>query len=148
MRAVCQRVLSSTLTVENEVISKISQGLLVYIGFSVEDTKESVVKSLNKISGLRIFEDSNNKLNLSLKDISGEIMIVSNFTLYGDCTHGFRPSFTRSAKFDDAKELYDFSLKYLADNGYVVKKCVFGGDMIIDSVADGPVNIIIDSEDL
>ena len=75
-------------------------------------------------------------------------MLVSNFTLYGDCSHGFRPSFIQSAKFEEAKELYDFSLMYLADTGINVKQCVFGADMKIVSEADGPVNIIIDSEDL
>ena len=148
MRAVCQRVKKATLYVNQELISDINDGFLVYIGFSTEDTKESIVKALTKISGLRVFDDSEGKLNLSLADVGGQMLLVSNFTLYADCSRGYRPSFINSAKFDNANSLYQYSLDFIKSKGIDVKPCVFGGDMIIDSVADGPINIIIDSEDL
>lgn len=148
MRAVCQRVKKATLFVEDKKISEIAKGFLVYIGFFEEDTTESIQKSLKKVCGLRVFDDCDGKLNLALSDVGGEILLVSNFTLYGDCSRGFRPSFVKSAKFDYANELYKFSLNFIAEAGISVKPCVFGGDMQIESVADGPINIIIDSEDL
>ncbi len=148
MRAVCQRVKNATLFVDNKEISKIDKGFLVYIGFCEQDTTQSIQKALKKVCGLRVFDDSDDKLNLSLLDVDGKILLVSNFTLYGDCSRGFRPSFVKSAKFDYANELYQFSLKYISEYGIDVKPCVFGGDMSIESVADGPINIIIDSEDL
>ena len=148
MRAICQRVKSASLIVGDKLISEIKKGFLVYVGFCDDDTVETIKKPLRKICGLRIFDDSNDKLNLSLSDVSGEILLVSNFTLYGDCSRGFRPSFVKSAGFDYAKKLYDYSLEFIEDYGITVKPCVFGGDMSINSVADGPINIIIDSEDL
>ncbi len=148
MRAVCQRVKNAILYVDNKEISKIEHGFLIYIGFGESDTTESIQKALKKICGLRVFDDTDGKLNLSISDIKGQMLLVSNFTLYADCSRGFRPSFIKSAKFDYANELYKFSLDYIADHGIDVKPCVFGGDMQINSVADGPINIIIDSEDL
>lgn len=146
MKAVCQRVKNATLYVDNKLISEINKGFLVYIGFSVNDTKENIVKALNKLCGLRVFDDPDDKLNLSLTDVNGQMLLVSNFTIYGDCSRGFRPSFINSAKFDDANALYNYSLNYIKEKGIDVKPCVFGGDMSIESVADGPINIIIDSE--
>ncbi len=148
MRAVCQRVKSATLYVDNNEISKISNGFLVYIGFCEEDTTDSIQKALKKVCGLRVFDDSEGKLNLALGDVNGQLMLVSNFTLYADCSRGYRPSFINSARFDYAKKLYDFSLDFIKNQGVDVKPCVFGGEMVIDSIADGPINIIIDSEDL
>lgn len=146
MKAICQRVKNATLYETNTKISEIGQGLLVYIGFSEDDNQDNIQKALNKICGLRIFSDSDDKLNLSLSDIGGQMLLVSNFTIYGDCSRGFRPSFVKSAKFDIANELYQFSLNYIKNKGIDVKPCVFGGDMTIDSVADGPINLIVDSE--
>ena len=148
MRAVSQIVKNATLYESGNFISSIESGFLVYIGFSNDDTKESIEKALNKLCGLRVFHDSNGKLNLSLTDIGGQMLLVSNFTLYGDCSRGYRPSFVNSAKFEPAKELYEYALKYISERGIDVKPCVFGGDMQIESVADGPINIIIDSEDI
>jgi len=148
MKAVCQRVKSAILRVDGELISKIDKGFLVYIGFCEQDTTESIQKALKKISGLRVFDDKEGKLNLSLSDVGGQMLLVSNFTLYGDCSRGFRPSFVKSAKFEYANELYKFSLDYISSLGIDVKPCVFGGDMQIESIADGPINIIVDSEDL
>lgn len=148
MKAVCQRVTCATLYVDGELISKIDKGFLVYVGYSVDDTKENITKALNKISGLRVFDDPDDKLNLSLSDIGGQMLLVSNFTIYGDCSRGFRPSFVKSASFDKANDLYNFSLEYIKNKNIDVKPCVFGGDMYIESVADGPINVIIDSEEL
>ena len=148
MRAICQIVSHADLTVDGKEISNIDRGLLVYIGFSVNDTEKSIEKALKKICGLRVFSDDNGKLNLSVTDIGGQILLVSNFTLYGDCSRGYRPSFIESAGFEYAKPLYEFSLEYMKNHGITVKPGVFGGDMKIESLADGPINIIIDSEAL
>ncbi len=148
MRAICQRVKQAVLYESGNVISSIEIGLLVYIGFSDNDNEQNIQKALNKLCGLRIFSDSEDKLNLSLTDISGKILLVSNFTLYADCSRGYRPSFIKSAKYDKASHLYDYALNYISEKGINVKPCIFGGDMTIDSVADGPINIIIDSEEL
>ena len=146
MKAVCQRVKKATLFVDGELISEIGNGFLVYVGYSTTDTKDNINKAINKICGLRVFDDKDGKLNLSLSDIEGQMLLVSNFTIYGDCSRGFRPSFINSAKFDDANELYKYTLDEITKRGIDVKPCVFGGDMIIDSTADGPINIIVDSE--
>ena len=148
MRAICQRVKSALLCVGDKKISEIEKGFLVYIGFSKQDNEQNIIKALNKVCGLRVFDDADGKLNLPLKDVGGEILLVSNFTLYADCSRGFRPSFIESAGFEQANDLYNYSLEFIKSNGIDVKPCVFGGDMVIDSVADGPINIIIDSEDL
>lgn len=148
MKAVCQRVKYAKLFVENKLISEIDKGFLVYIGFSDNDNRDNIQKSLKKICGLRIFDDSNDKLNLSLSDVSGKILLVSNFTLYADCSRGFRPSFIKSAKYEYAKELYNYSLEFIKSSGIEVFPCVFGGDMSIESMADGPINIVIDSEEI
>ena len=146
MKAVCQRVKKATLFVDNNVISEIGNGFLVYVGYSTIDNKDNINKAINKICGLRVFDDSEGKLNLSLSDVGGQMLLVSNFTIYADCSRGFRPSFVNSAKFDDANELYNYTLEEIRKRGIDVKPCVFGGDMIIDSIADGPINIIVDSE--
>lgn len=148
MRAVSQIVKKATLYESGNFISDIGYGFLVYIGFSVNDSKESIEKALTKLCGLRVFHDCEGKLNLSLSDIGGQMLLVSNFTLYGDCSRGYRPSFAGSAKFEPAKELYEYALDFINKRGIDVKPCVFGGNMQIDSVADGPINIIIDSEEL
>ena len=148
MRAVCQIVNNAVLYESGIKISEINRGLLVYVGFCTEDTKENILKPIKKICGLRVFADNDGKLNLSLCDIGGQILLVSNFTLYGDCSRGFRPSFIKSAGFEKANELYKFALEQIKNSGIDVKPGVFGGDMIIESSADGPINIIIDSEEL
>ena len=148
MKAVCQRVKSAVLYCENKEISKIEKGFLVYVGFNHNDNVETIQKPLKKICGLRVFDDAEGKLNLSLKDVGGSILLVSNFTLYADCSRGYRPSFIESAKFDHANELYNYCLNYIKEQQIDVKPCVFGGEMFIDSVADGPINIVVDSEDL
>lgn len=148
MKAVCQRVKNATLYCEDELISKIEKGFLVYVGFNHTDDEKTIEKPLKKICGLRVFDDADGKLNLALKDVGGSVLLVSNFTLYADCSRGYRPSFIESAKFEHAQKLYNSCLKYIKEQGIEVKPCVFGGEMFIDSVADGPINIIIDSEEL
>ena len=148
MRAVCQRVNSAVRYESGKKISEIGKGLLVYAGFSADDELEGIKHALDKIAGLRIFDDSDGKLNLSLSSVGGEMMFVSNFTLYGDCSRGYRPSFIKSMGFDPASKLYNEAAEYLRSKGVVVKTGVFGGDMTIESSADGPVNIIVDGKDL
>lgn len=148
MRAICQVVENAVLFENNREISAIDRGLIVYAGFCNHDTNENLPKALNKICGLRVFNDNAGKLNLSLADIGGQMLFVSNFTLYADCSRGFRPSFIKSAKYDEANALYKFSLEYIRNKKIDVKPGVFGGDMVIQSSAAGPINIIIDSEDL
>ena len=148
MRAVIQRVKYATLKVDGELISEINQGFLVLLGVKVGDGEEEVVKIARKISGMRIFEDENEKMNLSLKDIGGEILLVSQFTLYADCKHGNRPGFTDAERPEKANELYLKVIKYLEDDGQVVKTGVFGADMKIEYLNDGPITIILDTEDL
>lgn len=146
MRAICSVVKSATLKVDGELISDIGRGMLVFCGFSSEDTPESIEKALKKVAGLRVMEDADGKLNCSLADVGGEMLFVSNFTLYGDVRKGFRPSFEKSMKFDPAQELYDYALNRLKEFGVRVQGGVFGGDMKIQALHDGPINIIIDSE--
>ncbi len=146
MRAICSVVKNATLCVDGKVISEIGKGMLVFCGFSEADTKENIEKALKKVAGLRVMDDPEGKLNCSLADVSGEMLFVSNFTLYGDVKKGFRPSFTESMKYEPAQELYQYALERIAQMGVKVKGGVFGGDMKIEALHDGPINIIVDSE--
>lgn len=148
MRAICSVVKHACLRVDGRVISEIGKGLLVFCGFSEQDDKENIEKALKKVAGLRVMDDPEGKLNCSLADVEGEMLFVSNFTLYGDVKKGFRPSFTASMKYEPAEELYAYALERLKEYGVRVKGGVFGGDMKIEALHDGPINIIIDSEEL
>lgn len=149
MRAICSVVKNACLRVDGKVISEIQKGLLVFCGFSAQDNSETIQKALKKIAGLRVMDDSEGRLNCSLADVNGEMLFVSNFTLYGDVRKGFRPSFTESMKYEPAEELYQYALNCLKEEyGVRVKGGVFGGDMKIQALHDGPINIFIDSEDL
>ena len=149
MRAICSVVKEACLRVDDKGISQIKKGLLVFCGFSAQDNSETIEKALKKIAGLRVMDDPEGKLNCSLADIDGEMLFVSNFTLYGDVRKGFRPSFTESMKYEPAEELYQYALNRLKEEyGVRVQGGVFGGDMKIEALHDGPINIIIDSEDL
>lgn len=148
MRAVIQRVKYSTLKVDGELISEIKQGFMVLLGVKVGDSEEEALKIAKKISGMRIFEDENEKMNLSLKDVGGEILLVSQFTLYADCKHGNRPGFTDAERPEKANALYLKVKEYLENDGQIVKTGMFGADMKIELLNDGPVTIILDSEDL
>lgn len=148
MRAICSVVKNACLCVDGKVISEIGKGFVVFCGFSEHDNEEGIEKALKKVAGLRVMDDAEGKLNCSLADVDGEMLFVSNFTLYGNVRKGFRPSFSESMKFEEAERLYQYALKRLAELGVKVKGGVFGGDMKIEALHDGPINIIIDSEEL
>jgi len=144
MKVVIQRVKESKVEIENNIFSKINKGLLVLVGFNNEDNKEKIEWMANKIIGLRIFSDENNKMNLSVKDINGEILIVSNFTLYGELNKGYRPSFSDAANPELAIPLYDYFIKYISNFGIPIKTGIFGAMMDIHLINDGPVTIILE----
>ena len=145
MRAIAQRVKKTELRVDGALISEIPFGLTVFLGVKVGDTQKDAAYLAKKIAGLRIFEDENGKMNLSVKDVGGEVLLVSQFTLYGDTSHGNRPSFTLAERPERAEPLYEYTVKELAGYGITVKKGVFGADMKIDQMNDGPVTILLES---
>ncbi len=142
MRAVIQRVKHTTLSVDGRLVSEIPFGLAVYLGVKVGDTDEMPAAMAKKIAALRIFEDENGKMNLSVGDIGGEIMLISQFTLYGDCSHGNRPSFIAAERPERANALYEATRDELISRGMTVKTGIFGADMKIEQFNDGPVTII------
>lgn len=142
MRAVIQRVKHTTLSVDGRLVSEIPFGLAVYLGVKVGDTEEMPAAMAKKIAALRIFEDENGKMNLSVGDVGGEIMLISQFTLYGDCSHGNRPSFIAAERPERANALYEATRDELISRGMTVKTGVFGADMKIEQFNDGPVTII------
>ncbi len=148
MKAVIQRVKKASVTVEGSVIGAIQEGLLVLLGISKEDTKEEVKKFVNKILGLRIFADENGKTNLSLQDIKGELLVVSQFTLYADCKKGRRPSFVNAGDPEFANELYEFFIELAKEKVEKVEHGSFGADMKVELLNDGPFTIVLDSRDL
>ena len=145
MRAIVQRSKESSVIIDGKVNGKIDKGFVLLIGFTFGDTKEIVDKMINKIINLRIFSDSEDKLNLSLKDINGEILSISQFTLYAKL-NGRRPSFTKALNYGEAKDLYDYFNEELRNLDINVETGVFGADMTVNITNDGPVTIIIDSE--
>ena len=144
MKAVVQRVKKTTLRVDGELISEIPFGLTVFLGVKTGDTEKEAAYIAKKIAGMRIFEDENGKMNLSVQDVGGEVLLVSQFTLYGDATKGNRPSFTLAARPEVAEPLYEYTVKELASYGVTVKKGVFGADMQIEQNNDGPVTILLE----
>ena len=144
MRAVVQRVSSSKVTVDGEVTGEINKGLLVLLGVTHEDTSKDVDYIIDKVLNLRIFEDENEKMNLSLKDVGGELLVVSQFTLYGDCSQGNRPSFIEAARPEEANPLYEYFCNQCELNNIEVQKGIFGADMKVELINDGPVTIIIE----
>lgn len=146
MKAVVQRVKRTRLTVDGELISEIPFGLTVFLGVKTGDTEKEAAYLAKKIAGLRIFEDENGKMNLSVGQVGGEVLLVSQFTLYGDASHGNRPSFTLAERPEKAQPLYEYAVKELASYGIPVKKGVFGADMQIDQHNDGPVTILLECE--
>lgn len=146
MRSVVQRVNFASVTVDGEVIGKIEKGLLVLLGVCDDDTDSDMKWLADKISGLRIFEDENGKMNLSLEDVPGGILVVSQFTLYGDCKKGRRPNFTGAGKPDYAEKMYEEFVKYLKTKIETVETGSFGADMKVNLLNDGPVTLIIDSK--
>ena len=148
MRAVIQRVLNASLFVEGKKISNIGKGAIIFLGVGEEDQESDAQKLALKISKLRIYEDENGKMNKNINDYGGEILLVSQFTLYADCKNGNRPSFTQAKNPKEAKELYFKVQKLLENENIAVKIGVFGADMKIEVLNDGPVTIILDSKDL
>ena len=144
MRAVVQRVKQTSLRVDGNLISEIPFGLTVFLGVTATDTKTQVEYLMKKIAALRVFEDENGKMNLSVKDVGGEVLLVSQFTLYGDATKGNRPSFTLAERPEIAEPLYEYAVKELSSYGVTVKKGVFGADMKIEQNNDGPVTILLE----
>ncbi len=148
MRMFIQRVSHASVTVDHTRISTIQQGFLVLLGICQEDTKEIADKMLRKMLNLRIFSDENGKTNLSLKDVNGALLIVSQFTLYADCKKGNRPSFTQAGKPDLANELYEYILAECKKEIALVESGSFGAEMKVELLNDGPFTILLDSEEL
>jgi D-tyrosyl-tRNA(Tyr) deacylase len=145
MRAVLQRVNKASVTVNGETVSAINKGLLVLLGVSANDEKTDTEWLAEKISTLRIFEDDHEKMNLSIKDVGGTVLLVSQFTLYGDAQKGRRPSFSEAAKPEIAKQFYTQCGEYIERNGVPVQFGVFGAMMQVSLENDGPVTILLDS---
>lgn len=148
MKFVIQRVLESSVKVDGDVIGQIGKGFMVLIGVGQEDTKEVADKMVKKMIGLRIFEDENGKTNLSLSDVNGELLLISQFTLYANCKKGNRPSFIESGAPDLAEELYEYIIDKCKESVPVVEQGSFGADMKVSLINDGPFTIVLDSEKL
>lgn len=144
MKAVIQRVLNAKVTVDGKVTGEIGKGFLVLLGVGKSDSGETCQKLAQKISKLRIFSDENGKTNLSLADVNGGILAVSQFTLFADCSHGNRPSFFDAALPEPAERLYEQFCKELCSLGFSPQKGVFGADMKIDMTADGPFTVLLE----
>lgn len=144
MKFVVQRVKKAQVDVEGKTVGKIDKGFLVLIGITHEDTRETADYLVKKLINLRIFEDTNEKMNLSLKDVNGSLLLVSQFTLYADCSSGNRPSFTNAAKPDFANELYEYVVEKCKEQIEVVQTGIFGADMQVELLNDGPVTIILE----
>lgn len=144
MKIVIQRVANAQVEVDKKVVGKIGKGFLVLVGVTHEDTKENADYLVKKLCKLRIFTDENDKMNLSLKDVNGELLIVSQFTLYANCKDGNRPSFVEAAKPEQANELYEYFCSECEKNDIKVEKGIFGADMKVSLLNDGPVTIIIE----
>jgi len=145
MRALVQRVLSASVKVEDQVVGEIRNGLLTFLGVGERDTPADVEWMIRKLLGLRIFEDSEGKMNLSLRDMGGEHLIVSQFTLYGDCTKGNRPSFISAARPEQAKLLYELALNLSQESGIRTAGGRFQADMKVALVNDGPVTLWLET---
>lgn len=144
MRLLIQRVNSASVTVENKIIGKINKGFLVLLGVTHDDTKEDADYLVKKLCNLRVFKDEKHKMNLSIKDISGELLIVSQFTLYADTSSGNRPSFINAAKPDKANELYEYFIERCKENNIKTETGIFGADMNVNLINDGPVTILLE----
>ena len=144
MKLVIQRVKYAKVDVDGETVGGIDRGFLVLLGVTYTDTKETADYLAKKLCNLRVFEDSNGKMNLGLKDVQGQLLIVSQFTLYADCSEGNRPSFINAAKPDVANELYEYFCKRCDEQNIKVEKGIFGADMKVSLLNDGPVTIILE----
>ena len=148
MKAVLTRVKSASVSIDGNVVGKIGQGFLILLGVGPDDTEETCRYLAEKALGLRVFEDENGKMNLGLGDVGGEVLVVSQFTLYGNCRKGRRPSFTQAADPQLGNALYEKFLSCCAELGYPPQHGRFGADMQVESVNDGPVTLILDTAEL
>ncbi|TCT16783.1 D-tyrosyl-tRNA(Tyr) deacylase [Natranaerovirga pectinivora] len=146
MRAVIQRVSKGSVKVNGEIVGKIDKGILALIGISDSDNDETIQYIIQKILDLRIFEDDNDKMNLSLKDIKGGLLVVPNFTLYGDCRKGRRPSYASGASVENARLIFEKFMTQLKNSYDLVEQGVFQAEMQVELLNDGPVTLLIDSE--
>lgn len=148
MRLVIQRVTEASVTIDGTLYSRIGKGYLVLAGIAEDDTRETADKMIRKMVNLRIFEDENGKTNLSLRDVGGEVLLVSQFTLYADTRRGNRPGFTRAGSPETAEPLYEYLVEKTREQVPVVEKGVFGADMKVALLNDGPFTILLDSEQM
>ena len=149
MRFVIQRVLNASVTVDNKTVGAINKGFLILIGINNDDTNEIADKMIKKTAGLRIFEDSEGKTNLSLNDVGGDLLLISQFTLYADCKKGYRPSFINAGRPEMSEPLYEYIVdQFRTAYGFNPKTGIFGADMKVELLNDGPFTIVLDSNDL
>lgn len=148
MKLVIQRVSRASVSVRGNITGAIEKGYLVLVGVGPDDTKEDADRLVRKMTGLRIFSDENGKINRSIRDVGGSLLLVSQFTLYADCRHGNRPGFTNAAPPQLAKELYEYMIEACKKEIPVVEQGIFGEDMAVELVNDGPFTIVLDSEEL
>ena len=148
MRAVVQRVSEASVRINGETVGKIGKGFMILLGITQDDSPELCAYLAEKCAGLRVFTDENDKMNLSLKDVGGEVLVVSQFTLYGDCRKGKRPSFIAAARPETAIPLYERFIAELRDRDLHVETGEFGADMKVSLVNDGPVTLILDTEEM
>lgn len=148
MKFVIQRVTKASVTVDQETAGEIGHGLLVFVGVADSDDKQTADKMIDKLTKLRIFDDADGKTNLSIADVGGEFLIVSQFTLYADCRKGNRPSFTLAGKPDKANEMYEYVIREIKKKGFKAEHGVFGAEMKVALLNDGPFTILLDSEEI
>ena len=148
MKVVIQRVLNASVKVDGNITGKIKKGLLIFLGIESGDSDDMLKKYADKIVRMRIFEDENGKTNLSLKDVNGELLLVSQFTLYADCSHGNRPSFIGAKEPVEAKRMYEKFISVCREQVPVVEHGEFGADMKVELMNDGPFTIVLDSDEL
>ena len=148
MKFVIQRVTEAIVKVDGKIIGEISKGFMVLIGVGQDDTKEVADKMVKKLVGLRIFEDENGKTNLSLADVDGQLLLISQFTLYANCKKGYRPSFIEAGAPDMASDMYEYIISECKKSVPVVERGIFGADMKVSLVNDGPFTILLDSDHL
>lgn len=148
MKVVIQNVKHASVSINNKIVGEISRGFCLLVGFTHDDNEKIVRKLADKLVSLRIFNDENGKTNLSLKDVNGDILSISQFTLYANTNEGRRPSFIDAMKPDEASKLYDYFNNYIRSLGYKVETGVFGADMLVDIINEGPFTIVLDSKEL